>query len=275
MGWVTDVRFALAVLRNRPMVPLLTAGLLALSVGLAGGLWTVVAVVPRSFKTIGKSDVWLPRIMTEPERAERRFHMVGVMARLDAGFGPVDAERELQPMYRQLAADHPDTTDRWTARVVPLRELMLGDWRGALQAPGAAVVALLAVAGINLVGLTLAWVRARRPELMVRMAPGASAGRVGRQVVAEAGVWALAGIAGGVWLAGVFVQLFGAVGVSPSLEYDFEPQIDFRVVCAMASLLGLPALVTTVVPTWLATERAGHLVISRVPLRGAGGRDWP
>lgn len=405
MSWLTDVRFALAVLRNRPTVPLLTAALLALSVGMAGGLWavvdavalrplpypeahqlmavmeshperglmsvtaanfwdwsgrvralphvvglgqvegslagprepvrvvgtkvteaffdvmgvvpargrafgdgdfrgdgrvviisdglwerqfnrrpdvlgstvlfdgvahTLVAVMPRSFKTIGKSDVWLPWIMTEPERAERRFHMVGVMARLGEGLTAVDAERELQSLYRQLAADHPDTTDRWTARVVPLRELLLGDSRVALQALGAAVVALLAVASINLVGLTLAWVRARRPELMVRMALGASAGRVARQFMAEAGVWALAGIVGGIWLAGVFVRLFGAVGVSPSLEYDFEPQIDVRVVCAMAGLLGLLALTTTTVPTWLTTRRASRLATSR----GAASGRW-
>ncbi len=406
MDWLTDVRFALAVLRNRPTVPVLTAGLLALSVGLAGGLWavvdavalrplpypeahqlvavmeshpergrmsvtaanfwdwssrvralphvaglgqvegslagpggpvrvvgtkvtaaffdvmavvpargrafsdadfrgdgrvviisdglwerqfnrrpdvlgsavlfdgvahTLVAVMPRSFKTVGNSDVWLPWIMTAPERAERRFHMVGVMARLGEGLAAIDAERELQPLYRQLAADHPDTTDRWTARVVPLRELMLGDSRGALQALGAGVVALLAVASINLVGLTLAWVRARRPELMVRMALGASAGRVSRQFLAEAGVWALAGMLGGVWLAGVFVRLFGAVGVSPSLEYDFEPQIDVRVVCAMAGLLGLLALATTAVPTWLATRRANRLVTARGGVSGRWG----
>lgn len=398
MSWLTDVRFALAVLRNRPTVPLLTAGLLALSVGLAGGLWavvdavalrplpypdahrlvavmeshperglmsvtaanfwdwsarvhalphvaglgrleaslagsgepvrvvgtkvtdaffdvmavvpsvgrafgeadfrgdgrvvivsdglwerqfnrspdalgtavlldgvahTLVAVMPRSFKTIGNSDVWLPWIMTEQERAERRFHMVGVMARLDAGLTAVDAERELQSLYRQLAADHPQTTDRWTARVLPLRELMLGDSRRALQALGAAVVALLAVASLNLVGLTLAWVRARKPELMVRMALGASAGRVSRQLLAEAGVWAVAGIVGGTWLAGVFVRVFGAVGVSPSLEYDFEPQIDVRVVLAMALLLGVIAVATTAAPAWIAMRRASRLMISR------------
>ncbi len=398
MTWLTDVRFALAVLRNRPTVPLLTAGLLALSVGLAGGLWavvdavalrplpypaahelvavmeshperglmsvtaanfwdwstrvhalphvaglgrvesslagagqpvrvigtkvttaffdvmaivpavgrafgevdfrgdgrvviisdglwerqfnrspdvlgtavlldgvahTLVAVMPRSFKTVGNSDVWLPWIMTEHERADRRFHMVGVMARLDAGLTAVDAERELRSVYQQLAANHPETTDRWTARVVPLRELMLGDSRRALQALGASVLGLLAVAGINLVGLTLAWVRARKPELMVRMALGASAGRVSRQFVAEAGVWALAGIVGGTCLAVVFVRLFGAVGVSPSLEYDFEPQVDVRAVLAMALLLGVLVMVTTAVPAWMATRRTGRLVTSR------------
>ena len=406
MTWLADVRFALAVLRGRPTVPLLTAGLLALSVGLAGGLWavvdavalrplpypeahrlvavmeshperglmsvtaanfwdwsarvqalqhvagfgrleaslsgsgepvrvvgtkvtdaffdvmavvpavgrafgeadfrgdarvvvisnglwerqfnrnrdalgaavlldgiayTLVGVMPRSFKTIGNSDVWLPWTMTAAERSERRFHMVGVMARLHAGLTAVDAEHELQSLYRQLAADHPETTERWTARVVPLRELMLGDSRRALQALGAAVVALLVVASINLVGLTMTWVRARRQELVIRIALGASAGRVCRQFLAEASVWGLAGIVGGMWLAGMFVHLFGAVGVSPSLEYDFEPRVDLRVVLAMAVLLGALAVGTTAVPAWIAATRTTRLMTSRGASTGRWG----
>lgn len=398
MSWLTDVRFALAVLRNRPTVPLLTAGLLALSVGLAGGLWavldavalrplpypeahrlvavmeshperglmsvtaanfwdwstrvhalphvaglgsieaslagsgepvrvmgtkvtnpfftvmavvpavgrafgeadfrgdgrvaiisdklwerqfdrnpealgapllldgaayTLVGVMPRSFKTIGHSDVWLPWTMTGQERGDRRFHMVGVIARLRAGFAAEEAERELQSLYRQLATDHPETTGRWTARVMPLRELMLGDSRRALQTLGGAVAGLLVVAGINLVGLTFTWVRSRRQELVVRMALGASAGRISRQFLAEASLWAVAGIVGGTWLAGVFVRLFGAVGVSPALEYDFEPRVDFRVVLAMAVLLGALAVATTAMPAWIAARRATSLVTSR------------
>jgi len=407
MSWLTDVRFALAVLRNRPAVPLLTAGLLALSVGLAGGLWavvdavalrplpypnahevvavmevhpergrmsvtaanfwdwssqvcalprvaglggveaslvaagepvrvvgtkvtdaffavmgvlpaigrpfgdadfrddgrvaiisdglwerqfqrragalgtsvlvdgtayTLVGVMPRSFKTVGNPDLWLPWIMTAPERADRRFHMVGVVARLASGTTADVAERELQSRYRQLAVEHPQTTDRWTAQVVPLRDLLLGDSRRSLQAMGAAVVVLLAIAGINLVGLTLTWVRARRPELLVRVALGASAGRVGRQFLAEAGVWALAGGVGGLWLASVFVRLFGALAVSPSLEFDFEPRIDVRVVLAMAALLSLLAMATTAVPTWMATRRATRLVVSRASSVGRWGQ---
>lgn len=406
MRWLTDVRFALAVLRSRPTVPLVTAGLLAISVGLAGGLWavvdavalrplpypdaqqlvavmeshpergllsvtpanfldwssrvrtlphvaglgsldaslsgqgdpvrvvgtkvtdgffavvavapavgrafaeadfrgdggvviisdrlwerqfgrarevlgtpvlldgvahTLVGVMPRSFKTIGHSDVWVPWIMTAQERAERRFHMVGVMARLRPGQTAVIAERELQAVYGQLAADHPETTGRWTAHVIPLRELMLGDSRRALQALGAAVLALLIVAAINLVGLTLAWVSARRQELVVRMALGASAGRVGRQFLTEAAVWALGGIVGGAWLATFFVRLFGAVGVSPALEYDFEPRVDLRVVLAMAALLGVLAVATTAIPAWIAARRAASLVTSCGPSAGRWG----
>ena len=406
MTWLTDVRFALAVLRRRPTVPLLTAGLLALSVGLAGGLWavidavalrplpypaadrlvavmeshperglmsvtaanfwdwstrvhalphvvglgsleaslaaggdpvrvvgtrvtdafftvmgvgpalgrafgdrdfsgdgrvaivsdglwerqfgrdpevvgrgvlldgieyTLVGVMPASFKTVGNSDVWVPWHMSAQERAERRFHMVGVLARLQPGVSADAAQEELQAFYRELAASHPDTTARWTARVTPLRELLLGDSRRALVALGVAMVALLVVAGINLVGLTLTWMRARRPELLVRMALGASAGRVSRQFFVEACVWAAVGIVGGSWLAGAFVRLFAAVGVSPALEFDFAPQVDVRVVLAMAVLLGALTVATTAVPAWLAARHATRLATARGTLVGHWG----
>lgn len=45
MAILTDIRFALRVLARRPGVPAVIAGLFALSVGLASGLWAVVDTV--------------------------------------------------------------------------------------------------------------------------------------------------------------------------------------------------------------------------------------
>ena len=58
---------------------------LGAAVLLDGIAYTLVGVMPASFKTIGNSDVWVPWTCPPQERAERRFHMVGVMARLQAG----------------------------------------------------------------------------------------------------------------------------------------------------------------------------------------------
>ena len=156
--------------------------------------------------------------MSAPERAERRFHLVGVMARLAPGHNAESAERDLQGIYLQLQANHPDTNRQWTARVVSLRELMLGDSRQALSSLGAAVLALLLVACVNLGGLLMAWLRQRRPELALRRALGASTGRVVRQLLVETLTWAGAGLAAGLLLASAFVRLFGAVGTSPALR---------------------------------------------------------
>ena len=193
------------------------------------------------------------------------------MARLAPGHRAESAERDLQSIYLQLQADHPDTNSQWTARVVPLRELMLGDSRQALRSLGAAVLALLLVACVNMGGLLMAWLRQRRPELALRLALGASTGRVVRQLLVETLTWAGAGLAGGLLLASAFVRLFGAVGTSPALEYDFEPAIDLRVVLGMGMLLVAIAVTTTLLPAWIGSLRAADLVPRRASATGRWG----
>jgi putative ABC transport system permease protein len=233
-----------------------------------GESYTVVGVMPREFKTIGHAEFWIPWIMSPEERGERRFHLVGVMARLRNGRGVADAQRELESIYGQLRADHPDTARDWTAWVRPLRDVMLGDSRRALLLLGAATATLILVASVNIAGLLLAWLPSRRQELMVRLAIGASARRVAGQLLAETATWAIAGSAAGVALAAAFVRLFGAVAISPALEFDFEPGIDARVIAATIVLLVSIVGATAVVPCLLAVGRARDLVPRRAAPSG-------
>jgi predicted permease len=233
---------------------------------------TVVGVMPRGFKTIGKAEIWVPWIMSPAERAERRFHLAGVMARLRPHRAVRDAEEELRGVYRQLQAEHPDATANWTARVLPLRDLMLGDSRATLLVLGASVVALIVVASINIAGLLLAWLPARRDEFRVRMALGAGPGRVVCQLLVETVLWAGAGMAGGVVLATSFVRLFGAVGISPVVEYDFEPRIDARSLLAMTLFLVLNIAATALVPSVISVRRATDLVPRRARATRAFGQ---
>jgi putative ABC transport system permease protein len=244
------------------------------SVLIDGAAYTVVGVMPRSFKTFGKNEIWVPWVLSAQERAERRFHQMGVLARLAPPFSAPDAERELHAVYRQLASDHPDTTARWSARVTPLHEFMIGDSRRALTLLGAAVLALVLVASVNVVALLSAWFRSRRQELLVRMSLGASSTRIVRLFLTETLVWASVGMGGGVLLATAFVRIFGAVGVSPvlALEYDFAPAVDTRVVLAMAGLLTTIALLTTLVPAFISARRAADLVPRRASPVGVRGQ---
>jgi putative ABC transport system permease protein len=231
--------------------------------------YTVVGVMPRDFRPIGNSDVWIPWIMSPEEQSERRFHHVGVMARLRSGRMASDAEHELQTIYRQLQRDHPETTTEWTARVLPVRDLLLGDSRQALVIMGATIVVLIAVASIDVAGLLLAWLPARRQEFLVRMAVGASVNRVVRQLLAETLTWAAAGMVGGLALSVAFVRLFGAVGISPVLEYDFEPRIDARVILAVSLLLVVNVAVTALIPCIVSVKHATDLVPRRARATGA------
>ena len=149
---------------------------------------------------------------------------------------------------------------------------MLGDSRQALLILGLAVLALLAVAAVNVVGLLLAWLRNRRQEFMLRVALGASTGRVVRQLLTETLTWAAGGMAGGVLLAVAFVQLFGAVGLSPAFEYDFEPRIDVRVVVAMSLLLAVLVAATTLLPALSSGRRATEIAPRRASSIGTRGQ---
>ena len=230
------------------------------SIIIDGDPHTVVGVMPSGFKTIGKSELWIPWLMSPAEQTERRFHLAGVMARLRPGRSASDAQQELAALYRELQADHPDTTTDWSARVLPLRDLILGDSGRALFMLGATIVVLIVVASINIAGLLLAWLPTRRQEFVVRMALGARVSRVVGQLLAETLIWGLAGLAGGVLLALSFVRLFGAVGISPALEYDFEPTIDARSLLAMTLLLLVNIGVTALIPSIVSVRQSRDLV---------------
>src|SRR2546425_1361611 len=84
--------------------------------GIDGEAYTVVGVMPASFRTIDKAEIWIPWMMSADEQRERRFHLVGTIARLQKGVTASGAERELATMYRQLQIDHPETTADWSAQ---------------------------------------------------------------------------------------------------------------------------------------------------------------
>jgi predicted permease len=237
-----------------------------------GEAYTVVGVMPASFQSVGSPEIWVPWTMSADERRERRFHLVGTMARLRSGRTAADARRELETIYRQLQISFPETTGEWSARIVPLRDMLLGDSARALAVLGGAVLVLVVVAWINVAGLLLAWLPTRRQEFLVRIAVGASTTRIVRQLLTEAVLWASAGTAGGLALAAWFVQLFGAVGVSTPLPYDFQPRVDGRVLLATAALLLVSVAVTALGPCVIAVHRSRDLVPRRASTTGGLAR---
>jgi len=201
--------------------------------------------------------------MPPEERRERRFHLVSAVGRLAAGRSTDTAERELATLYQQLAIEYPDTTAQWTARVLPFRSLLLGDSSRALVVLGGAVSVLVVVAWMNVASLLFAWLPTRRQEFLVRLALGASQGRVLRQLLLETLLWAAAGMAGGLVVAKSFLGLFGAVGISAALPYDFKPSVNGRVVAASAALLLIGVGVAGLAPCVLAVRRSRELVPRR------------
>jgi putative ABC transport system permease protein len=163
---------------------------------------TVVGVMPKSFDPLLiNSDLWIPAAFTSGQLADHDNHYLNVMARLKPGVSLAQAQSELDVIAKRLEQLYPiDDRDRGF-RVQPLATVLLGDQRLALRMMLAAVGFLLLIACANIANLQLARSHARRKEIAMRAALGASPSRIVRQLLAENVVLGIAGGTLGVLLA--------------------------------------------------------------------------
>ena len=107
----------------------------------------------------------------------------------------------------------PDQGDgRLHRSAVPLADLVTAGVRGAMALLAAAVLAMLLLAAANVAALVMIGADARRHDMAVRAALGASRARLVRQLAVEHGVLALAGGVAGLGLAAAGIRAVLALG---------------------------------------------------------------
>ncbi|HSE20244.1 MAG TPA: ABC transporter permease, partial [Pyrinomonadaceae bacterium] len=164
--------------------------------------YTVIGVLPASFN-LRAADVFVPIGQWNIPALENRGAGLGLhgIDRLKPGITLAQAQADLNRVASNLAAAYPDTNKANGAKLIPLRERLLGDVGPTLWTLLGAVGFVLLIACVNVSNLMLARSTGRTREFAIRAALGAGRGRLLRQLLTESTLLALAGGALGLLLA--------------------------------------------------------------------------
>jgi predicted permease len=244
------------------------ADVLGQSLKLSGLQYTVVGVAPPGFtgRLPGlEAEFWVPvsmvdrlsfsglQAVADSDPGQTRLTRRGtrwlfVTGRLRDGVSLQTARAQADTLFARLRREYPSTNEKTTASVLPAaavryHPMLDGYLRSASALLLGAVGLVLLIACANVANLLLARGAARRRELAVRAAIGASRGRLVAQLLSESLVLALAGGALGLLIAH---WAGAALAALPTDALPLRLRFDFGVDRAVFAFATLASLLTTV-----------------------------
>jgi predicted permease len=279
-------------------------GALGQTLTLRGLPYTIIGVARPDFRGVVPlltPELWVPMAQAEEvepvgitsvmpgpgrTRLERRgMRWLFVKGRLKPGVSAQAAHANIALLGQQLAAAHSQTNKTQQMSAVPTSEVrMLVPQAGGVLSLGAAglmgVVGLvLLIACANVAGMLLARAAARRREISVRLAVGASRGRLIRQLLVEGAVLGLLGATAAVGCAWLVIRGLTTIELPLPVQLVLDIDLDWRVLAFAVVAAAGSGMLASLVPALkaaapsLVADLRGEVPAGRVGRRRVALRD--
>ena len=215
-----------------------------------GEPYTVAGILPAGFVfPLWDADVYLPAHKYPNYTLDRASAIGSVFGRLAPGVSTAQAQAEMTAVTARLAAAYPASNRNRGAAIIPLKEVVVADLRPMVLALTGAVAFVLLIGCANVAGLLMTRMVGRERERAVRLALGASRGRLIMHVLAEALVIAIGGGAVGM-LAAIWGVEALAKGAADYLPAGARLTLNGTVTAFTLGVSLLAALVVAAIPAW-------------------------
>ena len=253
------------------------------SVNLNGDLYTIIGVMPSSFRfpiTAPQDGIWTTLAVDDdpsdgnPPTNSRGMHLLSTIGRIKSGVTIAQVEQDLKTIAANLAKEYPATNTRHDlAKVQTELAALIGDTKTVLLVVLGAVVLVLLVASGNIANLLLARMRERQRDIAMRSALGAGRRQLIRQLLVESLTLSTLGGLAGCGLAFICTPAMLSL-IGDSVPRATDAGVDLHVLSFAVILSSVAGLIFGTIPA-LAALRTDLIATLREGGRSdITGRDW-
>ena len=220
--------------------------------------YTIVGVMPNSFRFPGEFDIWLPMALDPYKEVHGDFfRLVEVVGRLKPNATLATAQTELGVLAQQASQQGKEPLPLSPVEVAPLHQQLVAGVRSTVLVLWGAVGLVMLLACVNVASLMVSRTFARQREIAVRAAVGARRWQLVRQLLTES---VLIGVTGGAL--GLLIAVWGTRAIASLVPKGFATSVydlnniplDWRVFAFTLGLSVLTGIVFGLAPALTASK---------------------